>query len=65
MLRKLEHLRQKLSDTKILLDNDNYENSMAFYHSLRYFANKHDQEAMPLYNELKQLFPNHKNASKE
>jgi len=65
MLRKLEQLRQKLNDTKILLDNDNYQDSMAFYRSVRYFANEHDQEAMPLYNELKQFFPNHKSASKE
>ena len=30
MLRKLEKLCQKLNDTKILLDNDNYQDSMAF-----------------------------------
>ena len=65
MLRKIEQIRQKLNDTKILLDNDNYQDSMAFYRSVRYFANEHDQEAMPLYEELKQFFPNHKSNTKE
>ncbi len=65
MLRKVAQIQQKLSDTKILLDNDNYQDSMAYYRSVRYFASEHDQEAMPLYNELKQFFPNHKNGSKE
>jgi hypothetical protein len=65
MIRKIDQIRLKLNDTKILLDNDNYQDVMAFYRSVRYFANEHDQEAMPLYNELKQFFPNHKNSTKE
>ncbi|WP_321310124.1 hypothetical protein [Marinifilum fragile] len=64
MIRKLDQIRLKLNDTKILLDNDNYMDAMAYYRSVRYFANEHDQEAMPLYNELKQFFPNH-NSQKE
>ena len=65
MLRKVDQIQQKLNDTKILLDNDNYQDAMAYYRSVRYFAKEHDQEAMPLYNELKQFFPNHKNVQKE
>ena len=64
MIRKLDQIRLKLNDTKILLDNDNYMDAMAYYRAVRYFANEHDQEAMPLYNELKQFFPNH-NGQKE
>jgi len=65
MLRKLDLIQRKLSDTKILLDNDNYQDVMAYYRSVRYFANEDNQEAMPLYNELKQFFPHHKNGAKE
>ncbi|RUT73332.1 hypothetical protein [Ancylomarina longa] len=65
MLRKLDLIQRKLSDTKILLDNDNYQDVMAFYRSVRYFANEDNQEAMPLYNELKKFFPHHKNGAKE
>jgi len=65
MLRKLVQLRQKLKDTKVLLNNGNYKDSMTFYCSVRYLVNEHDQESMPLYNELKQFFPNHTSVSKE
>ncbi|MDQ2180754.1 hypothetical protein [Marinifilum sp. D714] len=65
MIRKLDQIRLKLNDTKILLDNDNYNDAMAFYRSVRYFAKEHDQEAMPLYDELKQFFPNHSNQKEE
>ncbi len=65
MLRKVDQIQQKLNDTKILLDNDNYQDVMAYYRAIRYYTNEHDQEAMPLYNELKQFFPNHKNVQKE
>jgi hypothetical protein len=58
MIRKLDQIRLKLNDTKILLDNDNYLDAMAYYRAVRYFAGEHDQEAMPLYDELKQFFPN-------
>ncbi|PKQ62713.1 hypothetical protein BZG02_10900 [Labilibaculum filiforme] len=65
MLRKVAQIQQKLNDTKILLDNDNYQDVMAYYRAIRYYTSEHDQEAMPLYNELKQFFPNHKNGQKE
>ncbi|MGQ1911584.1 hypothetical protein ACT3CE_17605 [Marinifilum sp. RC60d5] len=64
MIRKLDQIRSKLNDTKILLDNDNYLDTMAYYRAVRYYASEHDQEAMPLYDELKQFFPNH-NGTKE
>ncbi|MFA9370905.1 MAG: hypothetical protein ACERIH_04275 [Labilibaculum antarcticum] len=65
MLRKVDQIQQKLIDTKILLDNDNYQDVMAYYRAIRYYTNEHDQEAMPLYNELKQFFPSHRNGEKK
>lgn len=57
---KLDLIKRKLSDTKILLDHDNYHDTMAFYRSVRYYAGEHEQGAIPIYEELKQFFPHNK-----
>ncbi|WP_421920844.1 hypothetical protein [Marinifilum sp.] len=60
MLQKLEIITRRLSDTKILLDNDNYHDTMAFYRAIRYYASEQEQMAIPIYEELKQFFPHKK-----
>ena len=60
MLQKLELITRRLSDTKILLDNDNYHDTMAFYRAIRYYAGEQEQMAIPIYEELKQFFPHKK-----
>lgn len=57
MIHKLELITRRLSDTKILLDNDNYHDAMAFYRAIRYFAKEQQQMAIPIYEEMKQFFP--------
>lgn len=60
LLLKLDTIKRNLSDTKILLDNDNYHDALAFYRSVRYLANEHQSGAIAVYEELKQYFPTKK-----
>lgn len=60
MIQKLDLIKRKLSDTKILLDHDNYQDTMTFYRAVRYYAAEQEQGAIPIYEELKQFFPHGK-----
>jgi hypothetical protein len=60
MIQKLDLIKRKLSDTKILLDYDNYQDTLAFYRAVRYFAGEQQQGAIPIYEDLKQFFPHGK-----
>ena len=60
---RLETVIRQLEDTKILLDYDNYQDSMAFYRSVRYYANEQEQFAIPVYDELKKYFPKKRSTS--
>ena len=57
---KLDTIKRNLTDTKILLDNDNYHDALAFYRSVRYLAKEHQIGAIPIYEDLKQYFPTKK-----
>jgi hypothetical protein len=48
---------RKLSDMKILLDYDNYQDILAFYRSVRYSASEKAGNAVTVYNDMKQFFP--------
>ena len=48
---------RKLSDMKILLDYDNYQDVLAFYRSVRYSASEKVSNAVTVYNDMKQFFP--------
>lgn len=61
-LLRLDAITKNLTDTKILLDHDNYQDSLAFYRSVRYNAREQQHGALPVYNELKQFFPSRKTA---
>lgn len=65
MIQKLDLIKHKLSDTKILLDHDNYQDTMAFYRAVRYYAAEQQQGAIPIYEELKQFFPHGKKKEEE
>ncbi len=62
---RLDSIKRKLEDTKILLDYDNYQDSMAFYRSVRYFANEQEEFAIPVYDELKKYFPRKSGSTSE
>lgn len=53
----LSDLERKLTDMKILLDHDNYQDALAFYRAVRYSAQEKLASAIPVYNDLKQYFP--------
>lgn len=48
---------RKLSDMKIMLDYDNYQDVLAFYRSVRYGASEKISNAVTVYNDMKQFFP--------
>ena len=52
-----EEVLRKLTDTKIMLDYDNYQDVLAFYRSVRYSASEKVSNAVTVYNDMKQFFP--------
>lgn len=65
LILKLDTIKRNLSDTKILLDNDNYHDALAFYRSVRYLAKEQQSGAIAIYDELKQYFPAKKKEKEE
>lgn len=53
----VEEALRKLTDMKIMLDYDNYQDVLAFYRSVRYSASEKVGNAVTVYNDLKQFFP--------
>lgn len=60
LITQTEELLRKLTDIKILLDFDNYQDTLAFYRHVRYLANEKNSMAILAYNDMKQLFPHTK-----
>ncbi len=60
ILLRIDRAIRNISDTKILLDYDNYHNALAFYRAIRYLANEQQDGAIAIYNQLKIYFPNNK-----
>lgn len=52
-----EDIYNKLSDMKILLDYDNYQDMLSFYRSVRYSAREQISNAVTVYTDMKQFFP--------
>jgi hypothetical protein len=52
----LENLSQQLVDTKILLDHDNYTNTLSFYRMVRFLAGENEPGAQAVYSDMKVLF---------
>ncbi|MFA8435737.1 MAG: hypothetical protein ACEPOZ_14565 [Marinifilaceae bacterium] len=64
LIQDTEILLRKLTDTKILLDHDNYQASLAYYRTVRFNAQENIENAVPIYNDLKKFFTR-KNGKKE
>lgn len=57
MIMLAEDVLRKLTDMKIMLDYDNYQDVLAFYRSVRYSASEKVSNAVSVYNDMKQFFP--------
>lgn len=56
MIMLAEDVLRKLTDMKIMLDYDNYQDVLAFYRSVRYSASEKVSNAVTVYNDMKQFF---------
>ncbi len=65
VLLRIDRIVRNLSDIKILLDNDNYQDCLAFYRGVRYWAKEKQEGAIAVYNQLKVFFPNGKRKNDE
>ncbi|WP_241314543.1 hypothetical protein [Chryseobacterium arthrosphaerae] len=55
-LQLLDSLVEQLSDTKVLLDHDNYHNAISFYRSIRYLSEENVPGTNVIYEGMKQFF---------
>lgn len=53
---RLSSVNEQLSDTKILLDHDNYHNSIAFYRNIKYLSGENVPGTTFLYEDMQQFF---------
>ena len=53
----LKSLVEQMSDTKILLDHDNYHDSITFFRNIKYLAGENVPGTTSLYQEMVQFFP--------
>ena len=53
---RLHNLAQQLTDTKTLLDHDNYTNSLSFYRMMRYLAGENEAGAKTVFQDMRTLF---------
>jgi hypothetical protein len=53
---RLSSLSEQLSDTKVLLDHDNYHNALTFYRNIRYLSGENMPGTTVIYNDMKQFF---------
>uniref|UniRef100_UPI0039A54CA2 hypothetical protein n=1 Tax=Ornithobacterium rhinotracheale TaxID=28251 RepID=UPI0039A54CA2 len=64
-LLRLESITEQLSDTKILLDNDNYTAALTFYRNIRYLSGENAPGTTSIAQELSQFFPRSKKKKAE
>ncbi len=57
---RLEGVAEQLSDTKILLDNDNYSNALTFYRNIRFLSGENVPGTTSIAKDLSQFFPHSK-----
>ncbi len=53
---RLEGITEQLSDTKILLDNDNYSNALTFYRNIRFLSKENVPGTTSIAQDLSQFF---------
>ena len=57
-MQRLASLTEQLSDTKILLDHDNYHNAITFYRNIRFLSGENAPGTTTLYQDMQQFFKN-------
>ncbi|AZA77327.1 hypothetical protein EG347_07305 [Chryseobacterium sp. G0186] len=55
-LQQMDSLVEQLSDTKVLLDHDNYHNSISFYRNIRFLSEENVPGTNVMYEDMKQFF---------
>jgi len=55
-MQRLNSIVEQLSDTKILLDFDNYHNAITFYRNVKYLAGENMPGTTVIYEDMKQFF---------
>lgn len=55
-LQRLSSLTEQLSDTKTLLDHDNYHNAITFYRNVKYLSEENVPGSNVIYSDMKQFF---------
>ncbi|MCX8524348.1 hypothetical protein OF897_10550 [Chryseobacterium formosus] len=55
-LQRLSSLTEQLSDTKVLLDHDNYHNAITFYRNVKFLSGENVPGTNVIYDDMKQFF---------
>lgn len=55
-LQRLSSVTEQLSDTKVLLDHDNYHNAITFYRNVKYLSGENVPGTNVIYEDMKQFF---------
>ncbi|PQA97790.1 hypothetical protein B0A69_00170 [Chryseobacterium shigense] len=55
-LQLLDSIVEQLSDTKVLLDHDNYHNSISFYRNIKFLSGENVPGTNVIYEDMKQFF---------
>ncbi len=63
-LQRLKSLTEQLSDTKVLLDHDNYFNSLTFYRNIKFLSKENIPGIKSIFEGLSQFFKTGKRGSK-
>lgn len=55
-LQLLDSIVEQLGDTKVLLDHDNYHNSISFYRNIKFLSGENVPGTNVIYEDMKQFF---------
>jgi methyl coenzyme M reductase subunit C-like uncharacterized protein (methanogenesis marker protein 7) len=55
-LQLMSSLTEQLSDTKVLLDHDNYHNAITFYRNIKFLSGENVPGTNVIYEDMKQFF---------
>lgn len=55
-LQLFDSLNEQFSDTKVLLDHDNYHNAISFYRNVRFLSEENVPGTNVIYEDMKQFF---------
>lgn len=58
-------IAEMFSDTKVLLDHDNYFGSITYYRYIKFLANENEPGTTSIYKDLQQFFKNKKSSKNE